>query len=115
MYYLALLFFVLRGVFDFTVLPVRAVDSQASEDKALAETILEKVGSEPLYLYRDVGKLGIAVPFYITRARSKIVPREDQVNLSTYIIGQPSWLSAAHGQTIYSFSSKGTRFLLVKA
>ncbi|MDX1943252.1 MAG: glycosyltransferase family 39 protein [Saprospiraceae bacterium] len=63
-----------RILFDLTVLPQRAYDSEAQRDRVLAQEFYEIVGDKPLYIYAD-NRISFTSVYYLNRLRKETLKR----------------------------------------
>lgn len=101
-----------RIIFDLTILPQRAVDSDAQRAKLLAMTIAEKVGEEPLYIYKG-SRISFTSVYYLDVIRDKALVRNYDHKTEGYFLAPTDWIDAPHD--IYmEFDYKGIPIQLIK-
>jgi hypothetical protein len=103
----------LRVVFNFTILPIRATDSKHQIQKNIAYKIVEIVQNEPLYIFKKSHFSNIAA-FYVERTRGKILTRKDAMNTNDFFIADKSLLKNEHYKVFYKYYLKNTELLLIK-
>lgn len=77
---------VARLLFDLTVLPQRAHDTEAQRNKALATQIHQLAGDRPLYLYGEKKVLSFTSSFYLNRLRRQPIRLQDQLQRGQYYL-----------------------------
>ncbi len=77
-----------RLLFDFTVLPQRAYESDAQVDIEIAHAVDEIVGDTPLYLYQDA-RISFSAIFYLNQIRGKTLRRNYELEKGAYYIALP--------------------------
>ena len=77
-----------RLLFDFTVLPQRAHESDAQEDIEIAQAVDGIVGDTPLYLYQDA-RISFSAIFYLNQIRGKTLRRNYERESGAYYIALP--------------------------
>jgi len=77
-----------RLLFDFTVLPQRAHDSDAQEDIQIARALDKIAGDAPLYLYEDA-RISFSAIFYLNQIRGKALRRNCELEKGAYYIALP--------------------------
>lgn len=103
----------LRVVFNFTILPIRATDSKHQIQKNIAYKIVEIVQNEPLYIFKK-SRFSNTAAFYVERERGKILTRKESLNNNDFFIVDKSLLKNGHYKVFYKFYSENTEFLLIK-
>ncbi|MBK6949318.1 MAG: hypothetical protein IPH16_15760 [Haliscomenobacter sp.] len=86
---LAVLFIALgaaRLLFDLTVLPQRAHDTEAQRNKELASAIHQLTGDRPLYLYGEEKVISFTTSFYLNRLRRQPIRLQDQLQRGPYYL-----------------------------
>ena len=86
---LAVLFLALalaRIAFDLTILPQRAAQSEARDNKWLAARIYQLTGNAPVYLYGEEKVISFNSIFYLNRLRAQPVRLQDQLQRGQYYI-----------------------------
>ncbi|MCO6475635.1 MAG: glycosyltransferase family 39 protein [Phaeodactylibacter sp.] len=79
---------VARLLFDFTVLPQRAHESDAQVDIEIARAVDEIVGDTPLYLYQGA-RISFSAIFYLNQIRGKTLRRNYELEKGAYYIALP--------------------------
>ncbi len=101
-----------RILFDLTVIPQRAYQSEAQRDRKLAYEVQQIVGDEPLFIYEQ-GRISLTMVYYLNRLRPKTLQRNyEQRKDSYYFIAKDS-LDFPH-QSFLDFEYKGQPHLLIK-
>ena len=77
-----------RLLFDLTVLPQRAYESDAQEDIEIAQAVNEIAGDAPLYLYQDA-RISFSAIFYLNQIRGKTLRRNYELEEGAYYIALP--------------------------
>ena len=83
-----------RLLFDFTVLPQRAHESDAQRDVGIAQAVDEIVGDTPLYLYEDA-RISFSAIFYLNQIRGKTLRRNDEREEGAFYIALPEQFPGA--------------------
>ena len=111
-WFVILVFVVLRFVFDLTILPYRNQDSLALEMKDHGEKIASIAGNKNLYLYNGTLISRTAI-FYIERSRMKVLGR-DSVLLADqfYLTEQGQTIPVPH-DTVYNLKYDREDFYLI--
>lgn len=81
-----------RLVFDFTVLPHRALYSGARQDKDLALAIFQATGDRPLYLYGEEKVLSYTTCYYLSRYRKQPLLLQDQLQKNQFFLLPSEWI-----------------------
>ncbi len=110
---LILLATLLRLVFDFTVLPHRAVHTGTYQDKQDAQQISETIQDNNVYLWQDT-RFSLSTVFYLERATGKVLSRRYERNPQDYYLTDQRLLSSEDYQVFYTFSDQNGDFLLIK-
>jgi hypothetical protein len=77
---------VARLLFDLTVLPLRAHDTEAQRNKTLATQLYQLAGDRPLYLYGEEKVLSFTSSFYLNRLRRQPIRLQDQLQRGQYYL-----------------------------
>ena len=101
-----------RIIFDLTVLPQRAFDSNAQRDKALAYEIAEKVGAEDLYIYQK-NRISFTSVYYLDVIRDKALVRNYDNTSDAYFLCPADQIDAPH-EVYFEFDYKGRMIQLIK-
>ena len=101
-----------RIIFDLTVLPQRAVDSNAQRDKALALEIASQVGEEDLYIYKQ-NRISFTTVYYLDVSRNKALVRNHDKDSPGFFLSPKSEIDAPH-EVHMEFDYKGTPIQLIK-
>lgn len=72
-----------RLLFDLTVLPQRAYDSEAQRDEQLAQQFFDIVGNKPLYIYAD-SRISFTTVYYLNRLRNNPLKRNYYIIPGSY-------------------------------
>lgn len=108
-----LLAIVLRLVFDFTVLPHRALHTETYQDQRDAEAMDEQVGDVPLYIYQD-SRFSLATVFYLERARAQTLSRKYTIDKNAFFLANATLLPENGYDVLYSFRYQQQDFHLVR-
>lgn len=82
-----------RLLFDLTVLPQRAHESDAQEDIGIAQAVSKIAGDAPLYLYEDA-RISFTAIFYLNQIRGKTLRRNYELEEGAYYIALPEQFPA---------------------
>lgn len=110
---LILLAVILRFVFALAVLPYRAQEGSAADDKEDAYQIAEITQNEPLYLYQD-SRCSLTTVFYLERERSAVLSHRWEPEPSAYFLANRSRLGGQKFRVFYTFTYENQEFLLIK-
>ncbi len=77
-----------RLLFNFTVLPQRAYQSDAQQDEEIARQLGQLAGESPVYLYED-SRISFGVIFHLNRIRNKALRRNYEKVPGAYYIAPP--------------------------
>ncbi len=110
---LIVLAILLRLVFDFTVLPHRAVHTGAYQDKQDAQQISETTQGNDVYLWQDT-RFSLSTVFYLERDTGKVLSRRYERNPQDFYLADRQLLSSEDYQVFYTFSDQNGDFLLIK-
>ena len=108
-----LLFVLLRFVFASVILPYRAQEGSAAQDKADAYQIAEITKNEPLFLFED-SRCSLTTVFYLERERTEILRRDETVNNHYYYLANRSLLDDRMYEVFYTFAYGDQEFVLLK-
>jgi 4-amino-4-deoxy-L-arabinose transferase-like glycosyltransferase len=104
----------MRLVFDFTVLHIRATDSRQEADKEQAKRITAIVKNEPLHLYKDSSCSRTTV-YYIVRERKTVISRSYAKNSGDFFLTEEKYVNDEPLKIFYQFTDKSNRrFMLIK-
>jgi len=110
---LVLLFVILRFVFAGVILPYRAQNGSAAQDKADAYQIAEITKSEPLFLFEN-SRCSLTTVFYLERERTEVLRRTTTMNDQYYYLANRSLLDDKMYQVFYTFAYGDQEFVLIK-
>ena len=102
----------MRFVFDFTVLQIRAMNSEQKVAKDGAERITAIVKNEPLYLYKD-SSCSRTMVFYIVREQKAILSRNHVKNSSDFFLTEGKYINNEPHKIFYQFTDKNNRHCML--
>jgi hypothetical protein len=102
----------MRLVFDFTILQVRAISTEQKLDKDRAETITAIVKNEPLYLYKN-SLCSRTMVFYIVRERKAILSRNYVKNSNDFFLTEGKYINNEPHKIFYQFIDKNNRHCML--
>jgi len=102
----------MRFVFDFTVLQIRAMNSEQKVAKDGAERITAIVKNEPLYLYKD-SSCSRTMVFYIVREQKAIMSRNHVKNPSNFFLTEGKYINNEPHKIFYQFTDKNNRHCML--
>ncbi|MEM9831631.1 MAG: glycosyltransferase family 39 protein [Bacteroidota bacterium] len=110
---LILLIVILRFVFAGVILPYRAQQGSAAQDKADAYQITEITKNEPLFLFED-SRCSLTTVFYLEKERTEVLGRNAEINSQYYYLANRSLLDDKKYEVFYTFAYGDQEFVLVK-
>jgi len=102
----------MRLVFNFTVLHVRAENSEQKMDKDRAERIASIVKNEPLYLYKN-SSCSRTMVFYIVRERKAVMPRKHTKNSNDFFLTEREYINNEPHKIFYQFIDERNRHCML--
>jgi hypothetical protein len=102
----------MRFVFDFTVLQIRAMNSEQKVAKDGAERITAIVKNGPLYLYKD-SSCSRTMVFYIVREQKAIMSRNHVKNPSDFFLTEGKYINNEPHKIFYQFIDKNNRHCML--
>ncbi len=75
-----------RLLFDTTVFPQRAHNTEAQRNKELASQIYQLAGDRPLYLYGEEKVISYTTSFYLNRLRAQPIRLQDQLQRGQFYL-----------------------------
>jgi len=111
---LILAMIVCRILFDLTVLPQRAQDSRALDEKQLAADILKLSGESPLYMYGE-GRISFTSTVYIGLMRGQTLRRKRDIEPGVCYLAETNLLQGRSDyDTLLRFEYNGLSHALVR-
>ncbi len=102
----------LRLVFDFTILPVRATMGKGYEQKEYGLRVAELTQGEALHLYPGT-RFSLTTVFYLERARQEVLAYQTPNEATGYFLVDSQLLSDRKYTVFYTFTTYDREFLLV--
>ena len=93
---------IIRFVFNLTILPLRAIDSEPQTDKENAFKISEITSNNPLYIYRK-SRFGLTTVFYIAKERKEVLCRKYEPTTDDFFLADKKILENQSYEIFYSF------------
>ena len=103
----------IRIVFDLTVLPQRADDSDGQKNKDLAHQILDITKDQPLYIWK-AGRFSFTTVYYINKEQGKTLRRKYEVEEGAYYLANKKWIPDHPHDSYLSFPYHEEEYHLVK-
>ena len=107
------LIIILRFVFAGIILPYRAQNGSAAQDKADAYEIAQITENESLFLFED-SRCSLTTVFYLERERTEVLRRNTEINSQYYYLANRSLLSDQMYEVFYTFAYGDQEFALIK-
>jgi len=104
----------LRVIFDFTIIPLRAIEGSSQYRKQAAYDIVDITDHHPLFLFGPSGHFSTPTSFYLTRERGMVLTRKDEIIPDTFFLVDKTLLTQVRYTTFYSFTPREFEFVLVK-
>ncbi len=101
-----------RIVFDFTVLPQRAYDSEAQADRELAQQINDIVKEKPLFIY-EKGRISFTTVYYLNRLREETLKRNYDHRIDAFYLVEKDSITLPY-ETLLEFQYERRPHLLIK-
>lgn len=109
-------FILMRFLFDFTVLPFRAIDSWQQRNKDDAKKIVDIVKNNEVYMHGY--RMSRSTIFYIEAGTKKVLSFKDSLNTNDYFIVDNSHLPKSGFKVYYEFQNKSEdlndKYFLIK-
>jgi 4-amino-4-deoxy-L-arabinose transferase-like glycosyltransferase len=102
----------LRIAFDWVVIPERATNSQAQEDRELAGRIHDITGTAPLAIYR-YDRISFTTVYYLNRLRGQILKRDYSPSSGHYYLAEADCVERPH-EILLRFEYQQKPYLLFR-
>ncbi|MFC2124455.1 ArnT family glycosyltransferase [Bacteroidota bacterium] len=103
----------IRWIFDFTVLPIRQLESQPGFDKQDAHIITTVSDSKPVYVLKDT-RISYTTLFYLEAGKEEIISRADEVESGNYYLSNSEYLEGIDYELKHLFWYRDTELAFVR-